>query len=152
MTTTVRGWHFCGSDGNGGITLRDGTSVPAKDIRKWLPEVKAPLLCESGYHASVLLRDALSYAPTGEVLCYVEVRNPIHGADKVVGTSRRVLRRFGCHGDVVEMARRESDQAQNYARLAAAYASGNTDEQLPAYVDHTTSFVGKFQGRISDIK
>jgi hypothetical protein len=79
----MKGWHFIKGD-----RLRDGTKL---EVGKWLKHSGKLVMCESGYHASKRLIDALQYAP-GDTICRVEVRGTIiHDSDKMVASERRCL-------------------------------------------------------------
>ena len=82
----MKAWHFVND------TLRDGSPVP-QDGEK-LVFTGEPILCEQGYHASILPWDALRYAP-GNILCRVECGGTlIKGNDKLVCTERTIIRRI----------------------------------------------------------
>ena len=89
------GWHFLGADKR----LRhddeysDGRPVVVGEwMAAQMPEgYTAPVLCESGMHASKRAIDALRYAP-GPILCRVELRGELaEGTDKATAIERRVL-------------------------------------------------------------
>lgn len=94
--TAVLAWHWITSDSK----LRDGRQLV---IGEHLTMDGEPVLCERGYHGSVLILDALMYAP-GSVVCRVEIGGTVaHDNDKLCGTERvalwsvdaeKVLRRF----------------------------------------------------------
>jgi len=125
------GWHFCAVDNDENLVMRDGTVIPRGAEREWLPTCTVRM-CESGYHASEDLRDALSYAPDGRALCLVELAGNIQRSDdKMCGATRRVLARIDVHPLLVQYAR-DSVSAINdsgvvdYARrLAAAIDAGD---------------------------
>ncbi len=80
----MRAWHFVKDD----RTLRDGRSLV---IGEKLVHDGPVIPCESGYHASERLIDALHYAP-GAVLCRVECGGEIiHDGDKLVARERTAL-------------------------------------------------------------
>lgn len=84
MNSTIPAWHFTGTQ------LRDGRPVPP--IGEWLVHAGPLRICESGLHASLLLLDAMQYAPDRH-LHLVEVAGDIvHGTDKLVARRRRILR------------------------------------------------------------
>ena len=60
----MKAWHFVGE------MLRDGRPVPPDG--EWLVHDGKLVMCESGYHASEQLLDALYYAP-GSIICRVEM-------------------------------------------------------------------------------
>ena len=80
------GWHILPAHGR----LLDGSPVPIDD--KWAPHRPAQL-CQSGYHASKSLFDALNYA-SGTTICRVQLQNVVEGDDKMVGTTRRIIWRY----------------------------------------------------------
>lgn len=85
-TATVMAWHFT-KDG----MLRDGRPVPA--VGEWLKHEGDVVICQSGLHASLRLRDALNYAPYGRVeLHRVQCAEVIAlQADKLVCRRRRIV-------------------------------------------------------------
>lgn len=52
----VNAWHFTAEP----LTLRDGTPFA---LNEPLPAIENPVPCERGYHASLTVYDALTYAP-----------------------------------------------------------------------------------------
>ena len=79
----MKAWHFVGE------SLRDGRPVPPDG--EWLVHEGELIMCESGFHASERLIDALSYAP-GLTICRVEVDGEIfHDDDKLVAEKRKIL-------------------------------------------------------------
>lgn len=104
-------WHFLAAEG----TLRDGTKV-----RKGQRLVfDGPLsLCNSGYHASTRLIDALNYAP-GPWLCRVEVGGEIiTGHDKLVASERTILWQGDISTLLHEFACDEAERALKAQRKA----------------------------------
>ena len=72
-------WHFLKADRKlryyDGREVVDGEELEMKPVRSNSHDggqITEPILCVSGMHASVKLRDALQYAP-GLVLCRVDV-------------------------------------------------------------------------------
>ena len=87
MSKPILAWHF--------LTERRvpdmGTRRKPLYVGHLWREKGPPVLCERGLHASERILDALKYAP-GPVVCRVEVSGTIvRGADKLVGTRRRIL-------------------------------------------------------------
>jgi hypothetical protein len=79
----VLAWHF-----TDGWKLRDGQKLVVGKTYKFKGDLA---MCESGYHASVDIRDALSYGP-GLVVSRVECSGEmIKGNDKLVCRERKVL-------------------------------------------------------------
>ena len=83
MSETRLAWHFVGE------TLRDGQPVPANG--EWLEHEGELVMCAAGLHASTHVGDALEYAP-GNILCRVRLGGKIiEGADKMVGSRRKII-------------------------------------------------------------
>jgi hypothetical protein len=81
----IRAYHFVGA------TLRDGSPVPPDG--EWIHHEGKIKLCVSGFHASKDPFDALQYAPAA-TLCLVECSGEIiEGNDKIVCSSRRIIKR-----------------------------------------------------------
>ena len=81
-------WHFLASGPDGQPVLRDGRPLV---VGQWYEHDGPLVMCESGYHASVLALDALGYAP-GAFVSLCEVDGTIeYGTDKLVATRRRAL-------------------------------------------------------------
>jgi len=107
MLVEIEAWHFCASGPDGLPVLRDGQPLECR-LYMW----DGPLvMCDSGLHASVLLRDALDYAPGPWVCRVVCSGRTIEGHDKLACSERRViwyadatqaLHRAAC--DVAELA------------------------------------------------
>jgi hypothetical protein len=77
-------WHFLRNSQNKPI-LRDGRPLRMKH---WYKHPDSIYLCESGYHASKSVLDALRYAP-GTWVSLVSMRGRrIHAADKLVAEQR----------------------------------------------------------------
>ena len=80
---TILAWHF-----TNGMKLRDGQ--PLK-VGKTYKHTGPLIMCQTGYHASIDIRDALSYAPgftVSRVECGGEI---IQQSDKLVCRNRKVL-------------------------------------------------------------
>jgi hypothetical protein len=60
-TEKVLAWHF-----TDGMKLRDGQPLKVGKVYKHMGPL---VMCSTGYHASVDIRDALSYAPGFVVSC-----------------------------------------------------------------------------------
>ena len=85
---TIKGWHFVANDKKLGYC--DGRLVEVGKTYTVSDERELEL-CEYGLHASKRLIDALQYAPSN-IICRVELDAPIvHGDDKMVSYSRKVL-------------------------------------------------------------
>jgi len=98
MTTTpIKAWHFVNN------TLRDGTPIPPDGELLVFPgEIK---LCRRGFHASLELTDALTWAP-GSTICRVELSGEVlYGEDKVVASERKILYRVEGRDLLREFAR-----------------------------------------------
>lgn len=99
MKGGVKVWHFLDANGH----LRDGSLAPDDGV----PLVhEGPLvMCHRGLHASVLLMDALQYAP-GPVLCRDEVTGCVVKADdKLVASTRVILWRIDATDILLKFAR-----------------------------------------------
>jgi hypothetical protein len=79
-------WHFVGLSRR----LRDGT--PLRKGRTYrLPPGTVPVMCETGYHASIQPLDALRYAP-GPIICRVQLGGTVlEDDDKLCASERTVL-------------------------------------------------------------
>jgi len=109
------GFHFLGVNGYGKLILRNGTVIEDEDA--WLPEIDSVELCQRGYHGSEELMHALSYAPDGRAMCLVEAGGTVvHGSDKWVAQTRRILARIDVHPLLVTQC------AEPAARFAASVA------------------------------
>jgi hypothetical protein len=139
---TIKAWHFVNE------TLRDGQPIPPDG--KWLKHDGELCMCESGYHASRRIIDALKYAP-GDTICRVELDGEIiEDNDKLVATKRRILWRVNGDELLREFARwsalqvihlwnapdivREyletgNEELRNAARAAAWYAAGDAQNE-----------------------
>jgi len=84
MSNIVIAYHFLSADGTS-----YGGYRPAP-VGEWEPEIPNPILCRRGYHGSVRILDALSYA-SGPILQRCEYRGAVRGDDKIVAVSRRAL-------------------------------------------------------------
>ena len=94
-------WYFAPDDRK----LRYGDS---RKVRQGVAhKVEGPLaLCKRGLHASISLRDALSYAP-GSVLCRVRLSGAVvKGKDKACATERTYLRVAKADKALAEFARK----------------------------------------------
>ena len=81
-------WHFLASGPDGQPVLRDGRPLV---VGQWYEHDGPLVMCESGYHASVLALGALGYAP-GAFVSLCEVDGTIeYGTGKLVATRRRAL-------------------------------------------------------------
>jgi hypothetical protein len=79
----VLAWHF-----TDGMKLRDGQPLKVGKTYKHTGELE---MCVKGYHASIDIVDALSYAP-GFTVSMVECGGKMErGADKLVCTERKAL-------------------------------------------------------------
>jgi len=78
-------WHF-----HNGISLRDGTAIPA--VGEWLEFHGELQPGGAGLHGCARLADALHFA-RGTMLCQVELAGQmVDAGDKIVATRRRILR------------------------------------------------------------
>lgn len=137
---SVQAWHFVKED----LTLRDGQKVKAGRVYK-LPKGTEPVLCHTGYHASMRAIDALNYAP-GPIVCRVELRGQVvEDTDKLVATERKVLwladasktlRLFACDEAAWALKRfvpNPDPRSVEAIRVARKYAHGKaTDAELAA--------------------
>ena len=97
----IRAWHFLNGD-----KLRDGTTAPPNG--KWLKYAGAPVMCETGLHASIDPFDALRHAP-GNTLCLVDCAGTvIHASDKLVCTERRIVVRMDAEQMLRYFARQQA--------------------------------------------
>src|SRR3990167_6028443 len=79
----ILAWHFTGK------TLRDGREIPAVGTK--LTQKGRLRICEYGFHGSIKLRDALTYAP-GCMLHRVRLSGTIRkGLNKGVASERTIL-------------------------------------------------------------
>jgi hypothetical protein len=86
MTQMNLGWHFCELR-DGAPVLRDGTPLV---IGKTYEHTGQLAMCESGYHDSERVIDALWYAP-GPYLCRVLVSADLADHDKRVSRYRQAI-------------------------------------------------------------
>ena len=85
MENTVEVWHFLASP-----EKLANTNESVIIGKKYKIEGE-PVLCETGYHGSIRIIDALYYAP-GNFLCKRKLSGTIiYGEDKVVGTEMEIL-------------------------------------------------------------
>jgi hypothetical protein len=89
---TVKAWHFAVIGADGHPVLRDGSRAAA--VGEWMEFTGKVKICESGYHASRRVIDALSYAPYGILMaCEVECQDIVEEhEDKFVCRRRRITR------------------------------------------------------------
>ena len=79
----VLAWHF-----TNGMKLRDGQPLKVGKVYKHVGPLE---MCATGYHASIDIRDALSFAP-GFTVSRVECRGEMEQqSDKLVCRERKVL-------------------------------------------------------------
>lgn len=91
-------WHFVGA------TLRGGAPIPADGVT--LRHGGPLVLCESGFHASQRLLDALTYAP-GNTICRVCLGGKVlHDNDKSVAAERTILWRVNGEALLCQFARK----------------------------------------------
>lgn len=87
MSEPILAWHFLTSD----RLPRRGRRQRPLQVGDVMCVKGTPILCKHGLHASERILDALVYAP-GPVVCRVKVSGTIvRGADKLVGTRRKIL-------------------------------------------------------------
>lgn len=90
-----RGWHFLASDKklgyNDGRKVKKHEWVKAKGVSN-----KRPCCCDRGMHASLLLRDAITFRDSDQtILCIVDVKGRIDSKyDKFCGDYRKVVEWF----------------------------------------------------------
>lgn len=90
-------YHFVGK------SLRDGTPVPANGVL--LKHSGKLQLCNSGFHASYKVWQALNYAP-GNTLCRVHCGGDlIEREDKLVCTERTIIARIDAEALLFDFAR-----------------------------------------------
>jgi hypothetical protein len=97
----ILAWHFVDS------TLRDGRAVPPDG--EWLRHDGACVMCESGFHASRRLIDALQYAP-GSTVCRVAMLGIAdeHKNNKLVASERVILWRLAGSDEVLRAFARKA--------------------------------------------
>lgn len=137
MTNTVIAYHFLASDGTA-----HGGYRPAP-VGEWEPEIPDPVLCLRGYHGSVRVLDALTYA-TGPILQRCEYRGVVHGYDKLVAVSRRALCRANatallrifavrCAEEALSRLAKPDPRSLAACEVASRHALGQaTDRELAA--------------------
>lgn len=138
MSKPILAWHFLTE----GRVPDMGTRREPLYVGHLWREKGPPVLCDHGLHASESILDALDYAP-GPVVCRVEVSGTIvRGADKLVGTCRKILgmgdietllHEWAC--DVAEEACRRADVLDERSLEAIAckrrwLRGESTDEEL----------------------
>ena len=99
----ILAWHF-----TNGMKLRDGQPLVVGKLYKHAGKL---VMCESGYHASKDIRDALSYAPgftVSRVECSGEV---IEDTYKLVCTQRKALWSFDAKKVVLAWSMRVATDA-----------------------------------------
>jgi hypothetical protein len=134
---TISAWFFCSDDRR----LRFDDNRPIVDGETLAVDCE-PVLCYQGLHASVRLRDALSYAP-GLVLCRVTIGGQVvEGVDKLAGQTRRVewsLPSKVVRESVVKYAEWCSDKA--IAAAVTDYYSVEVKNYLQRVVRHNAEAV-----------
>ena len=91
MSDTLLGWHCLAADRR--LQFVPHTLVEVGQTLT-LPRGVTPALCQTGYHASIRLLDALTYAPSdpGLVCCRVSLEGAIvYDTDKAVASARTCL-------------------------------------------------------------
>jgi hypothetical protein len=107
-TEKVLAWHF-----TNGWKLRDGTPLKVGRTYKHEGDI---VMCSSGYHASVDIRDALSYAP-GFVVSRVECSGALEQqVDKLVCSRRKVLWSFDSKKVIIAWSIRVATDAVKTAK------------------------------------
>jgi len=95
----VKAWHFLRKSKK--LGYRDGRLVRVGHTFKTSDEI---IMCQSGFHASVNIMDALDYAP-GPIICRVELGGEIiRGDDKCVASERTVIAMADATNVLHEMA------------------------------------------------
>lgn len=132
----ILAWHF-----TDGMTLRDGQPLVVGKTYRHNEKVE---LCESGYHASRILFDALRYAPgtqLSRVECWGDVKED---GDKLVARNRRVLwtidatmilHEFACRVAEIALSKIKDADPRSFAAIEAKrkWMRGEiTDDQLNA--------------------
>jgi len=93
----MKAWHFTND------TLRDGRPIPADGVK--LIHNDSLRMCESGFHASKRIIDALKYAP-GSIVHRVRLGGTmIHECDKTVAVERTILWRVDAQTLLADFAR-----------------------------------------------
>ena len=151
------GWHFLLADGK--CRYGDGCK-PVKGRWLRIPDGISPVMCLTGFHASLRAIDALGYAP-GPVVEGVELRGEIKtDTDKAVARERKclakadatsVLHEFACwcaeQALLADRKRLETlkRNARRLARPRAAFAVAEAalDEALRRYAQVRTRFPHK---------
>ena len=97
-TESILAWHFVGDK------LRNGAPIPADGVT--LRFRGRLIMCESGFHASRRIIDALSYAP-GDTVCRVLIGGEtIEEPDKLVASERSILWRLDAKELLLEFTRK----------------------------------------------
>src|SRR5271166_5518915 len=97
-TEPILAWHFVGDK------LRNGAPIPADGVT--LRFRGRLIMCESGFHASRRIIDALSYAP-GDTVCRVLIGGEtIEEPDKLVASERSILWRLDAKELLLEFTRK----------------------------------------------
>ena len=113
MTDKLICWHFANNDLRLGYD--DGREIVAGES---LRVEGAPVLCETGLHGSILLIDALQYAP-GHMLCRVELSDGIiEGDNKAVARERKTLWIFNAENALRDFAATVAENAILAERVA----------------------------------
>ena len=97
-TEPILAWHFVGDK------LRNGAPIPADGVT--LRFRGRLIMCESGFHASRRIIDALRYAP-GDTVCRVLIGGEtIEEPDKLVASERSILWRLDAKELLLEFTRK----------------------------------------------
>ena len=116
----ILAWHF-----TDGMVLRDGQPLEVGKTYTYEGEVK---ICESGYHASRRLIDALRYAPGAQISrveCWGDVQEE---NDKLVARNRRILwtldatmilHEFACRVAEIALSKIENPGPRSVAAIEA---------------------------------
>ena len=118
MNRKVLAWHF-----TNGMKLRDGQELVVGKTYKHTGSLE---MCNTGYHASVDIRDALSYAP-GFMVSSVECSGEmIEGDDKLVCSERKVLWSFDAKDVILKWSIRVATDAVKTAKKVCKDKAWNT--------------------------
>jgi hypothetical protein len=104
----VLAWHF-----TDGMILRDGQPLKVGKVYKHTGPL---VMCEAGYHASIDIRDALSYAPGFTVSCVQCSGEMKQQSDKLVCRERKALWSFDAKEVILKWSIRVATDAIKTAK------------------------------------
>ncbi len=121
-TTKVLAWHF-----TAGMKLRDGQPLVVGKTYRHTGELE---MCMRGYHASIDIRDALSYAPGFQVSRVECSGDMVKQSDKLVCRNRKVLWTLEAKAIILKWSMRVATDAVKIAKKVCTNKAWNAWAEL----------------------